>query len=245
MTVGHTGTTGSPTGTGGPMGIEERRAREFVRRESEILQSALQLFRGNDWQNVTVEQIAQHAEIGKGTVYKHFASKDEIYARLALDFQRAVMERVHRLPADLSPAERMREVLRIAWEAHLSSPELHRVVLYCGPPEFRGSLTPATAATFDAFERERREVLRAVIEQGIERGEFRDGPIDELLFAVQAAFWGAVQILWSGYLGDIDRERHLEELATFILAGLQYRPDADQQVSAAVPKHLTQSERRA
>jgi AcrR family transcriptional regulator len=226
------------------MGIEERRAREFVRREGEILKSALQLFRGDDWQNVTVEQIAQHAEIGKGTVYKHFASKDEIYARLALDFQRAVVERIRRLPGDLSPAERVRAVLRIGWEAHLTSPELHRVVLYCGQSEFRSSLTPATVATFDAFERERREMLRAVIEQGIERGQFRDGPAEELLFGVQAAFWGAVQILWSGYLGDIDRERYLEKLTSFILAALRYRPDADRGVPAA-SAHLSQSERPA
>src|SRR5262245_63776011 len=98
------------------MGIEDRRAREFVRREGEILSSALQLFRGDDWQTVTVEQIAQHAEIGKGTVYKHFASKDEIYARLALDFQRGVRERVQSLPTNLSPRERVRAVPQIGWQ---------------------------------------------------------------------------------------------------------------------------------
>src|SRR5215510_13331329 len=114
------------------MGIEERRAREFGRRESEILVSALQLFRGEDWQNVTVEQIAHHAEIGKGTVYKHFASKDEIYARLALDFAREVLAQIRAIPAQLPASERLRRMLRIGWEAHLASRELHRVVLYCG-----------------------------------------------------------------------------------------------------------------
>jgi AcrR family transcriptional regulator len=214
------------------MGIEERRAREFVRREGEILHSALQLFRGEDWQNVTVEQIAQHAEIGKGTVYKHFASKDEIYARLALDFQNGVRARIRDLGDDLSPSERVRAVLRIGWQAHLSSPELHRVVLYCGRPEFRSSLTPQTAAALEAFERESRERFRAIIEQGIAQGVFRDCPAEELLVGVQAAFWGAVQILWSGYLGEIDSESYLEDLESFILAGLHCRPEDDREGAA-------------
>ena len=63
------------------MGISERREREFQRREGEILDAALELFSADDWQSVTIDQIARRAEIGKGTVYLHFASKDEIYAR--------------------------------------------------------------------------------------------------------------------------------------------------------------------
>ena len=206
------------------MGIEQRRAREFDRREREILHSALQLFRGEDWQNVTVEQIAQHAEIGKGTVYKHFASKDEIYARLALDFHGAVLGRIRELPDSLSPSERVRAVLRLGWEAHLASEELHRVVLYCGRPEFRSGLSPKTVAEFEAVDEARRETFRAVIDQGVAQGVFADGPAEMLLFGVHAAFWGAVQIVWSGYLGEFDRERYLDGLASFILAGLSRRP---------------------
>jgi AcrR family transcriptional regulator len=207
------------------MGIEERRAREFGRREGEILVSALQLFRGEDWQNVTVEQIAHHAEIGKGTVYKHFASKDEIYARLALDFAREVLAQIHAIPADLPAGERLCRMLRIGWEAHLASRELHRVVLYCGRPEFRSALTPDSRAAFDALERERNEVLRTILEAGIAQGTFADVPTEQLIFGVQAAFWGAVQLVWSGYPrdADVDRERYLDELASFILAGLQAR----------------------
>ena len=68
----------------------ERKIREFERREQEILSAALELFAGERWESVTVTQIAKQAGIGKGTVYKHFASKDEIYARLALDLNAVV-----------------------------------------------------------------------------------------------------------------------------------------------------------
>ena len=51
------------------MGIQERKERVFKGREKEILQAALRLFDGDDWQLVTIERIAQEAEIGKGTVF--------------------------------------------------------------------------------------------------------------------------------------------------------------------------------
>jgi AcrR family transcriptional regulator len=203
------------------MGIQERKAREFCRREREILRAALALFRGDDWETVTVEQIAQQAEIGKGTVYKHFASKDEIYARLALDFHRAVVKRVRRIDASLSAGAQLSALVAAGWEAHLTSRELHRVVVYCGRPGFLAGLSPATAAGFEAIEAERGTTLRRILGQGIASGEFAPLPIDQLLFSVYAAFWGAVQILWSDWKdGSPDRETCLAELTRFLLAGL-------------------------
>ena len=86
MTASHSITGGRETVI--QVGIQERKEREFKRREKEILQAALRLFDGDDWQLVTIERIAQEAEIGKGTVYLHFPSKEDIYGRLALDFSR-------------------------------------------------------------------------------------------------------------------------------------------------------------
>ena len=66
------------------MGIAERKAREFKRREEEILQASYDLFLEKGIENVTIEMIANEAEIGKGTIYKHFKSKHEILAWLFL-----------------------------------------------------------------------------------------------------------------------------------------------------------------
>ena len=50
------------------MGVAERKERDFRRREEDILAAALRLFDRDNWQDVTIEQIAQEAEIGKGTL---------------------------------------------------------------------------------------------------------------------------------------------------------------------------------
>ena len=57
---------------------EPRKVREFLRREQEILDTALKLFLAQGEEGVTVEMIADAVGIGKGTIYKHFKSKAEI-----------------------------------------------------------------------------------------------------------------------------------------------------------------------
>ena len=70
------------------MNKEPRKVREFRRREQEILDTALKLFLEQGEDSVTVEMIADAVGIGKGTIYKHFKSKAEVYLRLMLDYER-------------------------------------------------------------------------------------------------------------------------------------------------------------
>ena len=51
-----------------------------------LLDAAIALMDRDDWQTVTVEEIADRAEYAKGTVYRHFASKDDLLARLVADW---------------------------------------------------------------------------------------------------------------------------------------------------------------
>ena len=74
---------------------ESRKVREFRRREQEILDTSLKLFLENGEDSVTVEMIADAVGIGKGTIYKHFKSKAEIYLRLMLDYERELNELLH------------------------------------------------------------------------------------------------------------------------------------------------------
>jgi AcrR family transcriptional regulator len=66
------------------MGVKERKAREFKQREEEIITATYQLLTRMESVQVTMEMIAEKTEIGRGTIYKHFKSKDEIFATLIL-----------------------------------------------------------------------------------------------------------------------------------------------------------------
>jgi AcrR family transcriptional regulator len=205
------------------MSIQDRKTREFERRGQEILDAALVLFKSDAWEAVTVEQIAQQAEVAKGTIYKHFASKDQIYARLAIDFQRRTLASLRDVDPALPIPERFRAYMRRAWQLHLSSQELHRVFLYCSRSEFRAGLSPELLAEMQNVDHAVSMPLQSLLAEGIEQGFFPRKPLALLLFGARSAFWGAIQLAWSGYLGDLEKADYLEELTNFVLAGLVYQ----------------------
>jgi AcrR family transcriptional regulator len=206
------------------VGIQERKEREFKRREREILEAALHLFSTEDWQSVTVEQIAERAEIGKGTVYKHFASKDEIYARLALEFQRRSLEKLERIDASLTVMQRLRLLIRGFWEQHQREREYHRLVQYCEREDFRKSLPAAVRDELAELDARFEQHVHAVLQEGIDQGLLPRKAIPALVFGPMAALQGAARLIWGGCL---EREavpgEYVEEITNFILAGMMYQ----------------------
>jgi AcrR family transcriptional regulator len=205
------------------MGIPERKERDFRRRESDILCAALRLFDADDWQLVTIERIAQEAEIGKGTVYLHFPSKEDIYARLALDFSRGLLGRLTEIDRGLPALERMRQSIRVFFEGHRVGQEYRRLVEYCNREDFRRRISEGMRKEFQEFDADLTEVIHGILRQGIAEGVFPDKPLPVLVYGAQSALVGAVRIMWGGCLGDVDPERYSEEITRFVLAGLCYQ----------------------
>lgn len=61
------------------MTVSSRRQREQQLRRETIIEAAWKLFEQNGFEQTTVDQIAALAELGKGTIYSYFKSKEEIY----------------------------------------------------------------------------------------------------------------------------------------------------------------------
>ncbi len=52
--------------------------KKMSEKESAILNSAYQIFTEKGFHNAKVSEIAQHAGVGKGTIYEYYASKEEL-----------------------------------------------------------------------------------------------------------------------------------------------------------------------
>ncbi len=65
------------------MGVTERKLREKQRRREDIIRAAEAAFFSDNYENVTMEEIANNAELSKGTLYLYFKSKDELEFALA------------------------------------------------------------------------------------------------------------------------------------------------------------------
>ena len=96
------------------MTIADRKEREFQRREEEILAAAFKLFMKYGLETVTIEMIAEAAEIGKGTIYKHFKSKHDIFASLAINSADVMLAKFkEQIDPDGPVIDQFRHIIRI------------------------------------------------------------------------------------------------------------------------------------
>jgi AcrR family transcriptional regulator len=228
------------------MGIAERKEREFKRREREILQASLRLFEAEDWQLVTIERIAQEAEIGKGTVYLHFPSKEDIYGRLALDFGRQLLAKLQRIDAGLAPVDRLREAIRVVFDAHRAGRRYQRIVDHCNRDDLRRRMDEATRGELQRIDDEISGLVFAVLQEGIAAGTFPDRPLPELLLGPHATLMGAVRML-SGNCGCPelpDTDEFVDAMTRYMLAGLMFQEQVAAREGRQPARRLHQSPRK-
>ncbi len=76
--------------------VSFRRQRKKDAVRSRIITCAIELFSVHGIEGVTVEQIAETADIGKGTIYNYFHTKEDIVVAFAVDFERQVQAKLNR-----------------------------------------------------------------------------------------------------------------------------------------------------
>ncbi len=67
------------------LGVRERRRAENDARAARIMTAAARVFARRGVENATMEMIAREANVAVGTIYLHFASRDEVYLNLCAD----------------------------------------------------------------------------------------------------------------------------------------------------------------
>jgi len=85
------------------MGVKERRGREEKARLDIILEAAEKVFAEHGYRDTRMDDIAEVAELAKGTLYYYFKSKDEIFFRiLERETGKVISEIKRRLSDDLT-----------------------------------------------------------------------------------------------------------------------------------------------
>lgn len=70
--------------------MKSQRQQQFKEREQQIIAVAETLLLEN--QNFTLDEIAKELDLAKGTLYKHFASKNELLMHLVIDNEQKVLQ---------------------------------------------------------------------------------------------------------------------------------------------------------
>ena len=112
-----------------------RKEREKRARQQDILKAARELFVTKGFRDTTLDEIAHHAEFGKGTLYNYFANKEEIFhAIIDQSIEDSLAIARESVEADGGLREKLsllaRKTIRYIWEngelLHAIYHELHR-----------------------------------------------------------------------------------------------------------------------
>lgn len=160
--------------------------REKKRRH--ILEVASRIFAARDYHSVSMDQVARRAHVGKGTLYRYFDSKEDLYlalldSALLLLTERLEEEEKAGLPPDQT-LSRMVGAIVNTFSQHL--------------PSFRilnGSEARLVVKKRELFQARRRRIamlLGRVLEKGVASGIFRAvDPVVTPSFLI-GMVWGAV-----------------------------------------------------
>lgn len=177
-----------------------------------LLTTARQMFAERPVEDVTVEEIGQHAGVAVGSIYNNFGSKEGLYAAVvaqALDVDRDYMDRAY--TPDRNPVDQLQaaseEYLRFA----LDHPQFFRMLAFPTKP----GPYPAAAETAALLARrvdEQNARMVDAIQRGIADGSIR--PVDPRATAtiLWASWNGIVSLAWR----HDDLQRSPEQLAELV-----------------------------
>ncbi|HQC19879.1 MAG TPA: helix-turn-helix domain-containing protein, partial [Smithella sp.] len=104
-----------------------RKRKEKENRRSTILKAARKLFLERGFKAVTVDSIAEKAEVSKGSIYLCFESKEEIYTQILIADNISLNERIQNFSLiEASASQLLLEFARIYVDFFLSDKELFR-----------------------------------------------------------------------------------------------------------------------
>ena len=178
-----------PTPYPQPAGRRERRAAETRIR---LFRCALKLFAKRGFQNVTVEDITEAADVGKGTFFNYFETKDHLLGVMAEIQLGKVAEALARAAAGRQKIQSVfHHLFRRAAEEPGRSPDLARALI-------SSFLASAGVRKIIAHNmKEGRRMIAEVVSAGQARGEI-DPRLKKEKVAIQVlqAFMGTV-LFWS------------------------------------------------
>jgi len=209
-----------------PSQVPDRRQRRSAEIRERLFHAALDLFAKKGFAETTVEDITEAADVGKGTFFNYFPSKDHILLAFG-EMQ------LGKLEASIAMARQTNEPMphflrdlgaRLTQEP-VRNPAIIRALL-----QAYLSTTPVREAMLD-LQKRIQALHTQMIRLGQERGEIRnDLPAEEIAYVFRQTIFGTL-LIWSLY-GDSTLHARIEAAFNLLWSGMAPR-DSSLQPQAA------------
>ncbi len=188
-------------------------------REKQIKEAALRLFSERGFHHTTITQIAEAAELGKGTIYWYWKSKEDLAYSLvsdmlgdflalieeARDAEGAVADRFKDLVAKVSELYyRETDYLRLLWKFRVDRG-------YIFSEGYREKVA--------SYYLRMRKALESLIEEGMRKGEFREVDPVRMAFILLGVAEG-LELEWLENEDEFSMREALNEIMGLAIAGI-------------------------
>lgn len=186
-----------------------------VRRQEEILDAAARFFASRGYSEANIQELADMLQVGKGTIYRYFPSKESLFLAAVDRMMRKLTEAIDAgIEATEDPVEQLAGAIRAYlrfFAEHPEAPEL----LILERAHFKNRKQPTYFVYREANTLRRQGRIRALIEEG----RLRDIPVDRIGEVLGDLLYGT---MFTNYFVGRDRipEKQAADLLDIVLYGV-------------------------
>jgi AcrR family transcriptional regulator len=191
------------------------REEKQTRRQCEIVAKAIELFARHGYADTDTQLLADQLGIGKGTLYRYFSSKEELFLS-AVDYgMRDLHKRMeHHLDADIDPLEKIRCGIRTYLDFFVEHLEVVELLI-----QERALFKDRRKPTYFHYREKNINRWQAVYAQLIAEGRIRPMPPERITDFVGDLLYGT---MFTNYFSGRtpDPQRQAEAILDFICFGI-------------------------
>jgi TetR/AcrR family transcriptional regulator len=198
-------------------------ARRKEARPGELLDAALDLFVAKGFAATRAEEVAAKAGVSKGTLFLYFKSKEELFEAVVREnMGNQISEGMAQIDSFQGSTTDMLKFAMFAWWERVGNTKasgISKLVMS------EASNFPALANFYhETVVKPGRQLIRAILQRGVDRGEFRTLNMDYAVYSVIAPLMFLT--MWKHSLGacsldaPIDPETYISSQADIIVHGI-------------------------
>jgi AcrR family transcriptional regulator len=158
------------------LGIHERKEREKEQRREDILDAAQRVFFEKGLAAATMDDIAEAAELSKGTLYLYYKSKEDLYLTVMMRGMQLLYEGFNEVTNKVSAPAYM---LAHLFEAYLSFFNNHRdffrMMHYLQAPQFHKQISEDVKQSCSVLNQRIWDLVNGMLQKCIDAGLLRKG----------------------------------------------------------------------
>ncbi len=157
------------------MGIVERKEREKRMRRDMILEASEVVFVEKGLRAATLDEIAEKAEVSKGTIYLYFSSKEDLYFSLMIRGLSLLLKMFQEArPEEVPPTEALYRLGDVYYKFSREQSYLFRMLAAVENPDVNGQVSREVLSQLEETSNRVLSYVAQFVQKGIDEGVFRN-----------------------------------------------------------------------